>query len=238
MTEQDDPRLTGEHIRTVRDQGSEITLVGVVHDHPASVYRAAAVVRERTSDILALELAPMAISLFEEFAQDADVPPTAGGEMSAAIQATETDTIVGIDGPSLPFLRLLLARFRDDPPAMKTILEISSELLIASYRTVRERLVGTLTRRTPLHVERQASRQYSVDQWDDPVSQASDESIQLQRAQAVWASLIPPSGTQLRDQIREDHMVQQLQTLQRQGDVVAIVGHGHLDGLTHQLSAN
>ncbi len=102
-----DPRLDPNYVRTV-SSGSDapVTLVGVVHDHPASVARVRSTVETTEHATLALELPPLALPLFEEYADDARTPPAFGGEMSAAIQASDARA-VGIDGPSRRFLRTL-----------------------------------------------------------------------------------------------------------------------------------
>ena len=45
--------------------------------------------------------------LYETYAAGDESPPAFGGELSAAIQAAETDDVVGIDGPSPGFVREL-----------------------------------------------------------------------------------------------------------------------------------
>jgi hypothetical protein len=112
-----DPRLNEEYRRRLPEQG--LTLVGVVHDHPASVHRARAVVRERDPEVVALEAPPLATPLYRAYAggphdgnaptgdsstedthtgdaragdsapEDSRAPPSFGGEMSAAVQAAE-----------------------------------------------------------------------------------------------------------------------------------------------------
>ncbi|MFC7081645.1 hypothetical protein [Halorussus caseinilyticus] len=51
--------MNDEYVRRLPDAG--VTLVGVVHDHPASVHRARAVVRERDPEVVALEAPPLAV---------------------------------------------------------------------------------------------------------------------------------------------------------------------------------
>src|SRR6056297_2195481 len=98
-----DPRMNDEYVRRLPDAG--VTLVGVVHDHPASVHRAREVVRERDPDVVALEAPPLAMPLYETYARESRTPPTFGGEMSAAAQAAreEDAEVVGIDGPTVAF---------------------------------------------------------------------------------------------------------------------------------------
>jgi hypothetical protein len=61
-----DPRLESAYLTTL--DGGAVTLVGVVHDHPASVARVRAVVARRRPDVVALELPPLAVGLYEAHA--------------------------------------------------------------------------------------------------------------------------------------------------------------------------
>jgi hypothetical protein len=87
-----------------------VVLVGVVHDHPASVARVHRVVEATQPDVLALELPPLAVPLYEAHAAEGETPPALGGEFSAAVQAASTDDVVGIVRPSVGFTRTFLRR--------------------------------------------------------------------------------------------------------------------------------
>jgi len=129
-TGREDPRLTGEHVRSVASTAGTVTLVGVVHDHPASVYRVRRVLEAREPDVLALELPPISLSLFEAYARDVRTPPVFGGEMSAAIQAADTDEVVGIDGPTMAFTLALartLVRERASQSTVRSVIRESTE---------------------------------------------------------------------------------------------------------------
>ena len=78
-----DPRVTGEFVRRVSNDAGTVTLVGVVHDHPASSYRVRQVVEDVDPEVLALELPPISIPLYEQYASSDRNPPVFGGEMSA-----------------------------------------------------------------------------------------------------------------------------------------------------------
>jgi len=77
----------------------------VLHDHPASTYRVRTLIGRVDPAVLALELPPLALPLYDQYATDERTPPTLGGEMSAAIQAADADRVAGIDGPTPGFLR-------------------------------------------------------------------------------------------------------------------------------------
>ena len=141
----DDPRITGEHIRSVETPTGTVTLVGVVHDHPASVFRVRTTVSECNPDVLALELPPLSLPLFERYAEDTRTPPVFGGEASAAIQAASTDHVVGIDGPTPSFLRRLLTTLYRDA-SFKTASGVLSGLTAVTKSTFRCRLAGASRR--------------------------------------------------------------------------------------------
>lgn len=89
----DDPRLNNDYLRTLppRDSDITVTLVGVVHDYPASIYRVRRLVEAHDPAVLALELPLLAIPLYREYARDEGFPPSLGGETSTAVQAASTD---------------------------------------------------------------------------------------------------------------------------------------------------
>ena len=58
----DDPRVTDRWCR--RGPATNVTLLGVVHDHPASVARARIVAEAMGPDVLALELPAAAVPLY------------------------------------------------------------------------------------------------------------------------------------------------------------------------------
>ncbi len=83
-----DPRLTPETVRCVPGRGDRgVVVVGVVHDHPASLFRVAHLVETVEAAVLALELPPLAVPLFRLYARDDRTPPRLGGEMSVAVRA-------------------------------------------------------------------------------------------------------------------------------------------------------
>lgn len=231
----DDPRVSGEHIRTVDGQDGSVTLVGAVHDHPASTYRAQHVVSRTDADVLALELPPLAVPLFEQYAAGPREPPAFGGEMSAAIQAFDRERVVGIDGPSRRFLAALAARLTDEPVSLGTLRDVAGGVWAAAKQAIACRLAASLSAWTSVRVEVDSPRVYGTDWADDPVGQARDERVHVRRAQAVSDSLLPPADARIRDAARDAHMAARLASLRREGDVVAVLGRDHLDPVAERL---
>lgn len=233
-----DPRITGEYVRRVSDEShrDEVTLVGVVHNHPASKYRVRTTLGAADPDVLALELPPLAVPLYEQYADDRRTPPPFGGEMSAAIQAVTTDRIVGIDGPSSAFVVRLLRTLSTDNTSFATVQSVLRGLSSVTKRAVVCRLAATLAARTDVRLEVGSPAIHDCDRADDPQEQASDERSQIRRAQTIAKTFGQSDTARVRNVTREEHMADQLSTLRRDGNVVAVVGIAHLDPLTHRLA--
>jgi pheromone shutdown protein TraB len=232
-----DPRTTGAHVRTLRgrDGAGTVTLVGVVHDHPASVYRAAHVVADADPAVLALEVPPLAVPLYEQYAADERTPPAFGGEMSGAVQAARTDRVVGIDGPSLGFLGRLARTMLRERASATTVRQVARGVAAVGRTALACRAAATLATLTSLRVEVDTPVPYG-DVPDDPARQAADEREHIDRTHSVLAVLTPPRAVRFRDETREAHMAERLSALCPEGDVVAVVGHGHLDPVAERLA--
>lgn len=233
----DDPRLSGEHIRTVTDSNGTVTLVGVVHDHPASIYRARTAVSAQDPEILALELPPLALPLFEQYARDNRTPPVFGGEMSAAIQVATGATVVGIDGPSREYLHRLVGTLSRTPLSLTTLRRVGKSVLSALKQAAVCRLASTLASVTTVRLEVDTPAVYETDWTDTPERQAANERQHLDRARSVLDVLEPPRAMHIRDTTREAHMADRLDCLRHDGDIVAIVGRDHLDAVADSLTA-
>lgn len=236
----DDPRFDGSYVRQELDgpTGGNVTLVGVVHDHPASTYRVRTVVGAVDPDVLALELPPLAVGLFERYAEDGRTPPTFGGEMSAAIQAARTDAVTGIDGPDPEFYGRLARNLTRERPSRPEARRILRGLVSASKRAVVCRFAAGLAARTGVRLEVDEPVPHDCDWWDDPEEQAADERKQIRQSQALTSALGPCTAsraTAFRDATREEHMADRLAELREAGSVVAVVGIDHLDPLSELL---
>ena len=225
----DDPRITGAHVRSIDTPSGTVTLVGVVHDHPASVFRVRTVVSERDPDVLALELPPLSLPLFERYAEDARTPPVFGGEVSAAIQAADADRVEGIDGPTPRFLRRLLATLYREGDSLETALSVLRRAASVTKSALRCRFAGSLAAMTAVRLEVDSPATYSIDRTDSPERQADNEDDQIARARAVMDAFEPSRAACFSDEVRESHMADRLGRLRHDGDTVAVVGRHHLD---------
>lgn len=238
MTEWDeDPRVTADHVRTITGtEGNTVTLVGVVHDHPASKHRVRAIINTRDPAVLALELPPLALPLFRHYAADERTPPVFGGEMSAAIQAATTERVVGIDGPSGAYLRRVMLALIRERASFGTIASLGRSLIAATKTATVCRVASGVADVTSLRVEVDSPKVYETSWRDAPARQAADERRHLGRAQSVIEAFKPPQAARLRDATREAHMADRLRRLRDDGAVVAVVGRSHLDSIATRLT--
>lgn len=230
---EDDPRINKRHYRIVtHPEYCPLTLVGVVHDHPASIHRVQSIVASINPGILALELPPLAISLFTHYA-DSD-PIRYGGEMSAAIQTASTDRIVGIDGPSIRFVPHALRAVRSTPTNWATlgvVRSIGSAMVDALWCSLAASIPPLRNRVASNH----RSTRFSAIATKNAAEQAQDEHEHLNRARAILDAFEPKDITRIREVARERHMTTELDQLRKENDVVAVVGQYHLDHLAEYL---
>lgn len=240
-TERRDPRTTGEHVRRLSGEGETegaVTLVGVVHNHPASAFRVRTVVEAADPDVLALELPPLAIPLYEQYADDERTPPPFGGEMSAAVQAASTDRVVGIDGPTPGFAGLLLRNLVGDGASRSTARSVLRSLAAVTRHALVCRLAGALAARTGLRLEVDSPVTHDAHWTDDPRDQAGDERAQIRRARTIEEVFEQSDTTRVRDVTREEQMANRLAAHRREGDVVAVVGVAHLDPVARRSTSS
>lgn len=207
-------------------------LVGVVHDHPASCYRAAAVVEDAAPDVVALELPALAVPLFEQFA-DAPAGGDPGGEMSAAIRAADGAEVRGIDVPSPTFARALAGILRETAPSARGLLDVAAQTAVVTRRAVRCRLAALPVPACAPPVE---ATEYDCDPSAPPAVQAEHEATRLRQSRSLLGALEHPVAARVTDAARERAMARRLAALGRTGDVVAVVGFGHLDDVAAALS--
>ncbi|WP_211694226.1 hypothetical protein [Natronomonas salina] len=233
-----DPRMNDAYIRVCSggNGAADVFLVGVVHDHPASEYRAQRIVEAVAPETLALELPPLALPLFEEYATEATTPPSYGGEMSAAIQVDAADRTVGIDGPTLGFTGRLARTLLQERAGLPTICSSARALASVTKHAAVCRAAAALSRTLSVQIEVDASEAAYGTEWGDaPESQAENERRQVRKAQFILQAFGSSRVGNLRDATREEHMAARLSRLRRDGDVVAVVGIDHLDPLVELL---
>ncbi|EMA33424.1 hypothetical protein [Halobiforma nitratireducens] len=240
----DDPRVTDRFCRRLPGADGDLLLLGVVHDHPASVGRVERVLEavDPGPETVALELPPAATPLYEAYARDADThPPRFGGEMSAAIRAAPDANIVGIDAPNWSFLRRVLTRLVADRASARTARRVVSSVGAASREAVTCRVAATLTNATSMTIAHDDHEpiEYDCTHDDPPERQASHERSHVAGVHALLGG-IDADGDQsalaYRDDTREECMIDRLEQLRRDaGDVVAVVGIDHLERLADEL---
>ena len=230
-----DPRLDERFVREVpHPTGHDVVLVGVVHDHPASVFRAETTVSAHDPDTVALELPPLAVPLFESYAR-AEREPSPGGEMTAAIRAAPDAHHVGIDALDHRFVRTLLGRARSEDASLATISSLSRKALAFSRTAVRCRVAALFEREPPLNAPGRGHHQYDCEPTDSPAVQAERERAHVSRCMALSQAIETPPAVGLTDETREACMASRLDSLRERGDVVAIVGIAHLEPIADRL---
>lgn len=236
MRDNGDPRLTDRFVRVLPGGSGEnaVLLIGVVHDHPASTYRVEAIVEAADPGVLALELPPFALPLFERYAEDRRTPPAFGGEMSMAIKAASDADVVGIDGPSAGFVLRLGRTLHRDDVAAATARKVLRSLSAVTWHAMVCRIAAALAR-IGVRLAVDSPSVHDCRWSDDPGEQADHEREHIRRATAISGLLGAPDAVSLVEATREEHMAERLSTLRRRTDVVAVVGLGHLDPLAERL---
>ena len=235
-----DPRITGEYLRHVSSGDGTLVLVGVVHDHPASVYRVRRVVEAVGPDVLALELPPISIPLFAQYADTDQCPPEFGGEMSAAIQAAATDAVVGIDRPTGGFFRRLGRCLLRERPPLRTLRSVVWDVIGATKHAVVCRAAAVVDTRTSVRLEVDAPVARDVDWADAPDEQARDERREVRRSTSFMNAFRTANRLQaarLEDDAREEEMAARFRQLGEDSDTVAVVGIDHLDPVAERLDS-
>jgi pheromone shutdown protein TraB len=236
-----DPRVTGEYVRQVSDEHGTLTLVGIVHDHPASIYRVRHVIEGIDPEVLALELPAISLPLFEQYAATEQTPPALGGEMSAAIQAADTDTVVGIDRPTIGYCRWLGRNLLRERPPLETVRNVVSNTLETTKNALLCLAAAAVGARFSIRLEVGSPIPHDI-AWTDPAAdQACHEREQVHRCRSFMDAFRTASrsrASRLEDAAREAAMTARLAKLRGDGDgdMVVVVGIGHLDPLADGLA--
>lgn len=237
LCENEDPRVSDASLRLLRGvQGlSGVLIVSVAHDHPASIARVSRVLSSLTTDILALELPPLAIPLFRYYATEESTPPSLGGEMSMAIQSERTARLVGIDVPNWSYLRVIGRHVVRGDIGTETLTAVLADFVRATAQALTCRLLEVTGRLRRTRPRCYTSLEYECSAEDSPERQALHEREHISKQQAFLRAVEIPAATKLIDSIREDSMVRRLHGLRGDGDLVVIVGAEHAEAVANGL---
>jgi pheromone shutdown protein TraB len=211
-----------------RDDGADLLLVGVVHDHPASIARVQHVVEAAAPDVLALELPPASLPLYRQFAASED--PTRGGEMSAAIATAEAAELVGIDPLDARFVRTLCRETIRDSPSPETVHVVARRTVGVAKRIARQRLAAA---NLCSDVDDRATYDCAG---ESLAEQVAHEAAYVEQCATLTQATVRPPVARISETARERRMAERL-TDRSSGLVVAVVGWGHLDALVERLDA-
>ena len=232
----DDPRLDQRYLRCVPGGGGRhpVLLVGVVHDHPASVTRVIRVLELIEPETLAVELPPLAVPLFGLYAADGHRPPRLGGEMSAAIQSTDAP-VVGVDLPTRRYLARLGERVRRERPSPRVLGRLVRDFGSSIAHALACRVAGVLADHTPIRLRVYSPIVHDCSLVDTADVQATDERAYLDRRDSLFRAIRPPASIRLIDDAREAAMADLLDAARGEGSVVAVMGMEHLDEIEGAL---
>lgn len=236
-----DPRVTGKYVRQTATESGTLTLVGVVHDHPASTHRVRQVIEDIDPAVLALELPPVSIPLFEQYAATDRTPPAFGGEMSAAIQAAAPGSAVGIDRPTGGFFARLGRKLLRERPSLGTVRDVLSNAASTTRHAIYCRVAAAIARHTSVRLEVDSPVPHEIGSAATPDEQASDEHEQIERSRSfmnAFQDATQSRASQIEDAAREAEMTRRLSERHTEGDTVAVVGIHHLDSLAERLDAS
>jgi len=236
-----DPRVTGEYVRQLSGAHGTLTLIGVVHDHPASIYRVQHIIERVEPDVLAVELPPISLPLFEQYAAGDRSPPVFGGEMSAAIQAAAPGTAVGIDRPTGGFFGRLGRTLLRDRPSAETVRAVLANAVETTTHALLCRIAAAIGARSSVRLEIDSPIAHDIAPTAPADEQARDERAQVRRSRSFMNAFRTASrsrASRLEDDAREAAMATRLAGLRGDGEIVAVVGIDHLDSLVERLDAS
>lgn len=227
-----DPRVREDYLRHITTTNQSIVLVGVVHDHPASIHRVEAIIDALDPGAVAVELPDL---LIPSFTAALEAGTSVGGEMSAAIRAADSTPIHGIDVPSWGLASAVIAAISTHEPNLSTIGRTLRSVGKMVGHTALGRLAHAGVPGMPSVRDLEHSQVYEIPEESTSRMQADHEAAHLGRSTTLLRAFEPPPATQLMDAIRERHMADRLGSVRHEKPVVAVVGYSHLDGIVDAL---
>ncbi|MWG33238.1 hypothetical protein [Halomarina oriensis] len=213
----------------VRPDGSDLLVVGVVHDHPASVARVRRICRRVDPDTLALELPRASLPLYRRFA--ATDPPETGGEMSAAIAAAPAARLVSADPLDSRLLFGLVRETHRTDRSWETVRAVADRTLAVTRNALGDRLAAL----SPEPPDPPEATTYGCED-ATPEAQADHEADHVSRCSLLAGATVAPPAVRITDAVRERRMARRLAAVDG-GTVVAVVGWSHLDPVVGRLDA-
>jgi len=231
-----DPRLDERWFETLPgDDGTgTLVLVGAVHDHPSTVHRVAETVAGLSPDVLALEVSPLAVGLFERTARHTS-DRHEYGEMTAAVRACEDARVVGVDAPSADWCRAFGTYLTTERPSARDAWDVLGGAASIGRHAARYRIAAAAGRLPGVDPTVDPPEPFAVDATDPPAEQARDERRQASRSRSLLAAADLPPAVERLDALRESAMASRLAALRDDGDVVAVIGRSHLDPVRKRL---
>lgn len=216
------------------DSAGGVVLVGVVHDHPASVARVHSVVDALNPDVVALEVPNLAVPLYEYYAAEepqATEGPIPGGEVTAAVRGAPDADAVGIDVPGFGAATLLARYVRSESPSVETLSSLFDRMTAVTRHAVYCRLAAAVMAYTTHTVAAEDGVEYDCPVDATPAEQASHEQRAVDRSTSLLGAVETPASMAAFDHIREVHMARRIDALREEGTVVGVVGFDHLDAV-------
>ena len=241
----EDPRVAHSDFRHVPATHGNgwVTLVGVVHDHPASVFRVVETLTELEPDTVALEIAPVAIPLFHQLARDQGTDPetglpesSGGGEMSAAIGAAGDAHVVGIDLPNRASLKTMFEAIRHESLSARRALRAGHAFGVQALHAVHCR-VSHVASKIGIDIDPKLDpRSDTSTRTESPDAQAAEEDAAVAAGTTLLRAFSRPPAMEAFDRAREAAMADELRTHRQDGsNVVAVVGYAHLNPILERL---
>lgn len=227
-----DPRVNEKYVHHIDVTDPEIVLVGVVHDHPASIHRVEAIIDVLEPGTVAVELPDLLVSSFAAAVETGD---GVGGEMATAIRAADTTPVVGIDVPSRGTASSLATVLSAHRPGFTTTLRTLRSIGKMFGHAALGRLAHLGVPGLPAIRDLEHKQVYDIPDAAPAGVQAEHEATHLGRGTTLLRAFEPPPATRLMDAVREQHMADRLGTINGEDPVVAVVGYSHLDGIAAVL---
>ena len=207
------------------------------------MFRVVEAVTALDPDAVALEIAPIATPLFRSYARRGDADPDtvsasspSGGEMSAAIGAAGDARTIGIDLPNAAAIGPVSGTLRAESLSARDALRVGRAFGTQTLHAVRCRLSHAASR-VGVDIDPDLDRGRAPDaRAGSPVEQAAEEDAAVSAGKTLLRALSRPPATAAFDRAREAAMTEELRALRRDGsDVVAVLGHAHLDPIAERL---